>query len=188
MKATELYFSTYTNLNLVPNLKNEEYQEIIVDSLRFLVNSRRVSIYGFVIMPNHIRLLWRMNEGQKLNEVQRDFLKFTEQMVQFKMLRSKDSIDAKLFFGVGDNANRVWKRNGTSVLLESYEEIVQKLSFLHKDPTNRKWNLCASLDKYKYSSFRFYLNGNREFEFLSNIQELECVEEESMDTIMSLAS
>jgi putative transposase len=187
MKTENLYFSTYTNLNLTSNLKDEEYQDIIVDSLRFLVNNGRVSIFGFVVMPNHIRLLWKMKDGQKLNEVQRDFLKFTEQMVQFKMLRSKGKIDPKLFFGGADN-NRVWKRNGTSVSLDSYEEIVQKLSFLHKDPTNRKWNLCMSLDKYKYSSFRFYLNGDREFEFLSNIHELECVEEESMETIMDLAS
>jgi putative transposase len=188
MKAEELYFSTYTNLNLASSLKNDEYQEIIVDSLRFLVNSGKVSVYGFVIMPNHLRLIWKMNEGHKLNDVQRDFLKFTEQMVQFKLLRSKGSIDPKLFFSGGDANTRVWKRKGTSVSLSSYEEIVRKLSFLHKDPTDRKWNLCDSIDKYKYSSFRFYLSGDREFEFLSDIYELKCIEEENIETIMDMAS
>jgi REP element-mobilizing transposase RayT len=183
MKTTNLYFSTYTNLNWNLVLEADEYKEIIADSLRFLVNNGRATVYGFVIMPNHVRVIWKINEGHKLSEVQRNLLKFAEQMVRFKILRSKGNTDPDLLFNVYDKKTQVWKRKGTSLSLGTYEDIVQKLSYIHKDPTNKKWDLCGSMDKYKYSSFRFYLNGDREFEFLTNISELECVEEESMETI-----
>ena len=34
-------------------------------------------IYGFVIMSNHIHIIWQMKAGRKKKDVQRDFLKHT---------------------------------------------------------------------------------------------------------------
>jgi REP element-mobilizing transposase RayT len=58
-----------------------KYKTVIIESLKFLVEKNRIWLYGFVIMPNHIHLLWRMQEGFKESDVQRDFLKFTAQRI-----------------------------------------------------------------------------------------------------------
>jgi putative transposase len=52
------YF-TATNLKWKKLLQLDKYKDIIVDSLRFLVADKRITLYAFVIMINHIHLIWR---------------------------------------------------------------------------------------------------------------------------------
>ena len=41
--------------------------------MRFLVTNQQVVIYGFVIMINHIHLIWQMKAGIKTSYLQRIF-------------------------------------------------------------------------------------------------------------------
>ncbi|GAB3815663.1 hypothetical protein GCM10028895_10070 [Pontibacter rugosus] len=66
-------FFTATILEWKHLLKPDKYKDIILNSLRFLVENKRVKIHGFVLMPNHIHLLWKMEEPHKREDVQRDF-------------------------------------------------------------------------------------------------------------------
>ena len=50
-------------------LKSESYKQIIIDSLRFLVKNNRIYLNAFVIMDNHIHLIWQAREGYKTYEV-----------------------------------------------------------------------------------------------------------------------
>lgn len=52
------YFFTATILEWYKLLLNDAYKEIIIDSMKFLVNENRVKIYDFTIMPNHIHIIW----------------------------------------------------------------------------------------------------------------------------------
>lgn len=75
-------FFTATILEWKPLLKEGRYKDIIIESLKFLYNNKRAVIYGFCIMPNHIHLIWHIAEGHKRENVQRDFLKYTAQMIK----------------------------------------------------------------------------------------------------------
>ena len=75
------HFFTATNLEWKNVLAKDTYKDIIIESMRFLVKDKRVIIYGFVIMGNHIHLIWQLQAGRKREDVQRDFLKFTAQHV-----------------------------------------------------------------------------------------------------------
>lgn len=68
-------FFTATNLSWNKLLELDKYKDMIIESMQFLVDDNRVIIYGFVIMPNHIHLIWQMRPGIKRNHVQRDFFK-----------------------------------------------------------------------------------------------------------------
>jgi len=85
MNASENYiqFFTATVLEWRHLLKDDVIKEIITGSLRFLVEKKRVTIYSFVIMPNHLHIIWQMQSGHKRSDVQRDFLKFTSQQIKF---------------------------------------------------------------------------------------------------------
>jgi len=72
-------FFTATILDWKKLLKADKYKDIIIKSMGFLVKDRRVIIYGFVIMINHIHLIWQMQAGIERSNLQRDFLKFTAQ-------------------------------------------------------------------------------------------------------------
>jgi REP element-mobilizing transposase RayT len=49
-------FYTATILEWKPLLKQDKYKDVIIESLRFLVNEKRIKLYAFVIMSNHIHL------------------------------------------------------------------------------------------------------------------------------------
>ena len=60
-------------------LQDDKVKEIVINSLRFLVTENRINVYGFVIMSNHLHLIWRIKTPHLLKNVQRDFLKYTAQ-------------------------------------------------------------------------------------------------------------
>jgi len=81
MQYTEYYpqFFTATILEWKYLLKPGKYKDILTGSLHYLVLHKRVKIFAFAIMDNHIHLMWQVQAGNKLEEVQRDFMKFTAQ-------------------------------------------------------------------------------------------------------------
>ena len=74
-------FFTATILEWKRLLKPDKYKEIIVSSLQFLVENNRIKVNAFVIMDNHIHLIWQMMAGTKPEAVQRDFMKYTAQKI-----------------------------------------------------------------------------------------------------------
>ena len=80
------HFFTATNLEWKKLLLPDTRKDVIIESMRFIVEDKRVIIYGFVIMPNHIHVIWQMQAGKKRDAVQRDFLKHTAQEIKNDML------------------------------------------------------------------------------------------------------
>ena len=72
---TEYYpqFFTATILEWKPLLKQDKYKDIINNSLRFLVQQNRVIVYSFVIMPNHIHLIWQIQLGHEKRKCAKRF-------------------------------------------------------------------------------------------------------------------
>ncbi len=74
---TNTFFFTATILQWQPLLKNDNNKNIIIDTLRFLVKENRITLFGFVIMPNHIHLVWNTKDGMEKNLTQGSLLRFT---------------------------------------------------------------------------------------------------------------
>ncbi len=66
-------------------------KNIIVESMRFLVKDGRATIFGFVIMPNHIHLIWQIQDKHVRHKVQQSFLKYTAQQMKFRMIDTGDA-------------------------------------------------------------------------------------------------
>jgi len=43
----------------LPMLKDDKFKNIIVSSLRFLVQNKRIELNAFVILNNHLHLIWQ---------------------------------------------------------------------------------------------------------------------------------
>ncbi|MFI5162125.1 MAG: hypothetical protein ACHQHN_12670 [Sphingobacteriales bacterium] len=108
-------FFTATILEWKPLLKDDSYQDIIIKSLQFLKNEGSIVIYAFVIMPNHIHLIWQIQDGYKQDNVQIRLMKFTAQQMKFKLI---DTDNARLTWFRADTSDReyqFWERNALSV-------------------------------------------------------------------------
>jgi REP element-mobilizing transposase RayT len=142
------------------------YKKIIESSLNFLVENKRVRIFGFVFMNNHIHLLWRIQDEHNREDVQRDFLRFTSQQM-LKVLRNTDQdVMIEFFVGARDRKFQVWERNSLSTEIWNERVFIQKLEYIHNNPVRAK--LCELPEQYFYSSAKFYLNGENDFEFLEH--------------------
>lgn len=78
-------FFTATILNWEPILMDDEYKDIIIECLQFLVKEKRINLFGFVIMSNHIHLIWQPLKGFSLSQIQNSFLTFTANKLKSRL-------------------------------------------------------------------------------------------------------
>jgi REP element-mobilizing transposase RayT len=159
-------FFTATILNWEHLLIKDQYKEVVTDSLRFLSVNKRAAIHAFVIMPNHIHLIWTIDEKHKRENVQRDFLKFTSQRIKADLVKH-DPVHLERFrVNAKDRKYQIWERNPLSIDIYSEKVMEQKLNYLHENPVQYKWKLSELAEDYKYSSASFYETGKDTWGFL----------------------
>ncbi|MBA2760429.1 MAG: transposase, partial [Segetibacter sp.] len=133
-------FFTATNLNWLPVLKYDTGKQLVVDALRFRVARKQVTVYGFVIMPNHLHLIWQIHDDLKREDFQRDFLKFTAKHILNWLSVNDVSLHELLKVDAADRSFQVWERNSLSIDLYNEAILVQKLNYLHNNPLQPHWN------------------------------------------------
>ncbi|MDB5132908.1 MAG: hypothetical protein JWR02_2657 [Mucilaginibacter sp.] len=143
-------------------------KDIIVKSLQFLNNEGSIVIYSFVIMPNHIHLIWQIPDGFKREIIQNRLLKFTAQQMKFRLIDTNDARLSQFLVNAKDRQYQFWERNALSVDLWSEPVFEQKLDYIHNNPLQDKWQLALYPEDYKYSSARFYETGIDEFGLLTH--------------------
>ncbi|GAA4738126.1 transposase [Flavisolibacter ginsenosidimutans] len=159
-------FLTATILNWKHLLKDDAYKQVIVDSLQWLTEQARCTIHGFVIMPNHIHLLWRISNLHDRFNVQGALLSYTAH--RFKTVAKEDGKLFKHFVADKDRLFQFWERD--SLVKECWNEtfLLQKLNYIHHNPCQPHWKLAATPEDYKWSSARFYHTGVSEFGWLKH--------------------
>ncbi|CAN5362277.1 hypothetical protein BH20BAC1_BH20BAC1_28370 [soil metagenome] len=70
------YFTATIN-EWKPVLANDNYKDIIIGSLQNLVIKNRIELNAFVIMNNHIHLIWQALQSFTPTQNQASFMKFT---------------------------------------------------------------------------------------------------------------
>ena len=159
-------FFTSTILEWKLLLKPDKFKDIIIESIRFLVNDKRVVIYAFVIMNNHIHLIWQVSDAYKLTDVQHSFMKYTARMILKELRNNHKKVLALFEVNAKDRRYQIWERNPLSVSLFSKKVFLQKLDYIHNNPVRA--GLCTLPEIYKYSSAAFYFNGDKYWDFLSH--------------------
>lgn len=162
-------FFTATILNWIPLLENDAIKDIIVAALSHRVRLKQVRVNGFVIMPNHMHLIWYINPKIERADFQRDFLKYISK--QIILYLNEHGLKDYLFphiVNAPDRVLQIWERNALSVDIYSSDVFRQKLNYIHNNPLQEKWQLSALPEAYRYSSAGFYLDGVDEFGIMSS--------------------
>ncbi len=71
------YFVTFAIVRWVDVFTRDIYREIILDSLRYCQKEKGLIIHAYVIMTNHLHLIISREEDNLLENIMRDFKKFT---------------------------------------------------------------------------------------------------------------
>ncbi|MGF7038888.1 REP-associated tyrosine transposase [Mucilaginibacter lappiensis] len=154
----ELYFITLTVTDWVDIFTRRLYNDFIIENLAYCQRHKKLNIYAYVIMTNHIHLIANVDEGS-LGDVLRDFKTYTSKelvkMISNNVSESKREWMLKLFEKSGKqnplNVNhQFWQNGNYPVLLYSANVIQQKIDYIHENPVRA--GFVGSAHEFWYSS------------------------------------
>ena len=164
----DLYFTTATIKGWKHLLKPDKYKQIITDSFEFLVKEKSVSVYGFVIMPNHFHWIWQMQGTTTLSHVQLRLMKFVAQHIKFDLIAHHPAVLEHFKVRRNDRQYQFFKEKPLSIALYRDEIVWQKLEYIHWNPVQPTWRLVRSPEEYLYSSAAFYTGQADSWPFLTH--------------------
>jgi putative transposase len=168
MEIGKIYFWTATINNWQHLLLQNTYKDAITQSLQFLSDTGKVDVFAFVIMPNHVHLIWRLNEMNGKESPHASFLKFTAHTFQ-KMLRKAGNDLTAYAVDAANKKFEFWQRDSLAIRLFTKKVALQKLNYLHYNPLAEHWNLATDPCEYKYSSAMYYEKDEKNFPFLKDL-------------------
>lgn len=171
MELEKLYFFTATMKDWIPLFDKREFKQIILNSLAFLASKSLIRVYAFVIMPNHIHVIWEMMELNGKESPHASFLKFTGHEFLKKMREENPELLRRFAVEDINKSHSFWQRDSLPVELFNPYVIYQKLDYIHNNPCRGKWMLADNPLEYPFSSFEFYETGKDRFGFLTHIGE-----------------
>ena len=154
-------FYTATILEWKFLLHEEMYKDIIMSSLSYLVKNDKIKLFAFVIMSNHIHLIWQALPENTPEKIRLSFMKFTAQQIKFQLIKDNPGYLNKFKVDKKDRAFQFWKRNAMSIDLFTEKVFLQKLQYIHNNPV--KAGMCKFPEEYKYSSANTYNGGEDQF-------------------------
>jgi len=159
-------FYTATILEWKHLLAEDKHKDIIIESLQFLAKEKRIVLNAFVIMSNHIHLIWQPMFGYTLSDIQSSFMKYTAQQFKRSLINSNSEILEDFKKNKYDRSYQFWKREPLSVELRTHAVFIQKLEYVHYNAV--KAGLCIYPEEYYYSSAKFYYGGTDDFKMLTH--------------------
>ena len=138
----------------------------MINYLKELSERKLIKVYAFVIMPNHVHLIWEQLKKNGKETPQGSFLKYTA--LQFLKKLKMDGLSTLYEVNASNKKHEIWQRDSLSIEIFSENIAQQKLEYIHFNPVRGKWNLAKDYLEYYYSSARFYETGI-EFGFLHSL-------------------
>ena len=141
-------------------------KDIVVSSLRWLDQNKKAYTHGFVIMPNHIHILWSYLDEEYDPEAA--LLSFTGHAFKKELKAHAPEILKEYQSVQADRDYQFWERRSKTIETKSRDIVIQKLNYIHNNPLQEKWKLAELPEDYRYSSARFYMQMDNEFDFLKH--------------------
>ncbi|HEY8999944.1 MAG TPA: transposase [Mucilaginibacter sp.] len=155
-------------LNWSHLLQSEKYKLIVLNSLIHLVEKEKIKVYGFVIMPNHIHLIWQ-NIAINGKEMPYDsFMKFTGHQFLDDLRNTDQQLLENFKVDRNSRKHQFWQRNALPIRLYNRKILEQKLNYIHLNPLQEHWNLVSDPNEYLYSSCSFYEQQDQRFSWLTH--------------------
>lgn len=167
----EVYFWTDTFKDWNKFLEDDFYKRIIINCWRNLIQRNKIRVYGFVIMPNHIHVMWEMMEENGREMPSASFNKFTGHQFLKNLQATQSPYLSAYSKKEDDRDHRFWQRDPLAILMDSKKKAEQKLDYIHYNPLQEHWNIVTKPEEYRWSSARFYETGYDEFEILTDYRE-----------------
>lgn len=158
------HFITATVVDWIDIFTRKNYRDCVVDCLDFCIKHKRMILYGYVIMSNHIHLIIQSSDG-KLSDLIRDFKKFTAKTILDKIQTEPESrrewiLDRFKLATESHSRNKnyqFWQYGNHAEEIVSEKFMWSKLDYIHMNPIHA--GIVLKMEDYVYSSASNYING-----------------------------
>jgi len=157
------YFISFAVVEWVDVFTRKEYKDLLVNNLRYCQKEKGLELFAWCIMSNHVHLIARAKEGFLLQDILRDFKKFTSKLLLKTIIENKHEsrrewmLEIFSRLGSQNNANKeyqFWRQDNHPIEIWSEDVILQKLVYLHNNPVIEGY--VDKAEEYLYSSARDY--------------------------------
>jgi putative transposase len=142
----------------MPIFSKPQLVAIVLDSLRFLQDQRRMTVHSYVIMENHLHLI---ASAEDLAKQIGHFKSFTARaMVDWLQEHNSKSYwlerfaTAKLAHKTGQRY-QIWQEGSHPQVITSEDMLRQKVNYIHNNPVKRGY--VDDPAHWRYSSYRNYM-------------------------------
>ena len=171
MFLENVYFWTDTIKDWKHLLKQDKYKQVVIEELQWLVERKLIVVYGFVIMPNHLHLIWEMLAKNGKEMPYASFNKRTSGQFLADLRANHPRVLPHFAVDEKERAHRFWQRDALAILMDSRKKVEQKLTYIHLNPLHERWNLADRPENYRWSSAKFYETGEDKFGILTRYME-----------------
>lgn len=168
------HFLTFSIIGWIDIFSRKRYRDIILESLRFCQKNKNLKIGAYVIMTNHIHLIWTASNNN-LSDIMRDFKTYTSKAITKTIESESESRREWLLYMFRFYANRtaandyykVWTGNNHPEEIYSDDFLITKLNYIHQNPVRA--GIVIEAAHYTYSSASNYeqKKGLLDIDFLS---------------------
>ena len=150
------YFISFAVQGWVDVFTRNEYKNILVDNLSYCRIHKGLEIFAWCIMTNHVHLIIRAEKGKELQDILRDFKKFTSKAIKTAITENdRESRKGWLLEQFATQEGfRFWRSDNKPIELWSNSVIKQKLDYIHNNPVEE--GLVFKPEDYVYSSATDY--------------------------------
>ena len=161
----KLYFVSFATINWIDLFIREEYNEILLSSLRHCQNEKGLEVYAWCFMSSHLHLIIGTN-NKPLQDILRDFKSFTSSQLKKEINSNpiesrKEWIKWMMERAGRKNSNnsdwQLWQQHNHPIELSTNELMDQKLNYVHENPV--KAGFVSEPHHWRYSSAIDYSGG-----------------------------
>jgi REP element-mobilizing transposase RayT len=151
------YFLTCTVVGWLPVFTRQESVAILFDSWRFLQENGRLTLYGYVVLENHLHFI---AQGEEIAEQVGDFKSFTARRIIDLLEKHRAGVILKQLKSEKarhktDRMYQLWQEGSHPQLIPNEEVMRQKLEYMHNNPVKRGY--VDDPTHWRYSSARNYV-------------------------------
>ena len=151
-----VYFISFAVKDWLDVFTRNEYKDILVENLEFCQKQKGLEIFAWCIMTNHVHLIARTADGFLLQNILRDYKKFTSKAI-IKAIRKNPQESRKEWLLEQFNTPagfRFWRTDNKPIELWSNAVINQKIDYIHQNPIEQ--GIVFRPEDYVYSSAADY--------------------------------
>ena len=181
---SKAHYITATVVDWIDIFTRKNYRDCIIESLKYNIKNKKLTVYAYVIMSNHIHLIIQA-ENSNLSNIIRDFKKFTSISI-LKMIQTENESRKEWILSRFKEATKSHKRNKNYQFWkygnhaeEIYTEkfLWLKIDYIHLNPVRA--GIVNNVEDYIYSSAGNYILGK-------GLLDVTCVDVPVTDTSKTL--